>query len=199
MLAFPPQDWGMLRPSLDSHQHKTGFATIRTRSSGGRKRRSDTDTTQRVCAVYSHERVCVWLRAPRHGRQSSPLRFFLLSGLTKVDGDVDCFSMTAAVWPLGWTVCKCPPAMFGGKYHLTPCTYTTKLWNKCTLRHYLLSQHYSRRWERRLKPHSGGITCWHSAVGLQPTILAQAASTPSFYSFIYLLWLQLCLQFMNLM
>lgn len=108
MLAFPPQDWGMLRPSLDSHQHKTGSATIRTSSSRGRKRRSDIDTTQRVCAVYSHECVCGWLRAPRHGRQNSPLRFFLLSGLTKVDGDVDCFSMTAAVWPLGWTVCNAP-------------------------------------------------------------------------------------------
>lgn len=75
---------------------------------------------------------------------------------TQLDGDVDCFSMTAVIWVVGWTVFNAPPAIFRGKYHLTPCNPAAGLWNKCSLPHYLLSHKHCSQWEQHLKPHSGG-------------------------------------------
>lgn len=167
MLAFPPQDRGMLRPSLDSHQQKTGFgaalgclfATIR-RSSRGRKQRLDINTW-RVCVCCKPLWMCLCVGTEllvMGDRHKSPLLFFLsvASVRTQLDGDVDCFSMTAAVWALGWTVFNAPLQCLEGNT-IWPHAYpTAKLWNKCSLLHYLLSHYHSSRWEQSLKPHSGG-------------------------------------------
>lgn len=68
----------------------------------------------------------------------------------------DCFSMTAAVWALGWTACNAPPHRSEGNT-IWPCALPTpKLWNKCSLLHYLLSHYNSSQREQRLKPHSAG-------------------------------------------
>lgn len=119
-------------------------------------------------------------RAARHGRQKSPLFFFLSAVLAQLDGDADCFSMTAAVWALGWTVCNAPLQCLEGNTiwpHAHP-PQSFEINAVCSTIYYPTT---IRAGESSVWNHTqGGITCWHSAEELQSTILAQAAFTQSF-------------------
>lgn len=60
-----------------------------------------------LCLVEDGLSLCLCGRsAPRHGRPTEYRLFLLLSAVS--DGDVDCCSMTEAVWTLGWTVLNAP-------------------------------------------------------------------------------------------
>ncbi len=173
MLAFPPQDRGMLRPSLDSHQQKTGFraalgclfAAIRS-SSRGRKQWFDIDTW-RVCIYCKRSWTCLCVGTEllvMGDRHKSPLLFFLSEGSvrTQLDGDVDCFSMTAAVWAFGWTVFNAPLQCLEGNTiwpHASP-PQSFEI-NVCSTIYYptTILAGESTVWNHI----QGGITCWHSA------------------------------------